>query len=295
MTCNREKCNKLPLFWQVRYETATIGLMKELKGSELAGFIKERQAKEVRRLKQALGVQPKLAIVYTLEHGPSLTYMARKKRYGEELGAAVDVHFVAQDKVKTLLDQLNADTSVHGIIVQLPLAEAAETDEVVNMIAPAKDVDGLGETAPYTPATPMAILWLLAGYNVNLEKSRIALVGRGKLVGAPLIKMFTESGYNFVLIHSQTPNTKELLLESDVIITATGRAGLITPDMIKQGATVVDAGVAGEKGKTVGDLDPAVYERDDLTITPTKGGVGPLTICALFENTIRAAEASVKK
>ena len=271
-----------------------MGGMKELNGRELAGFIKERQAKDVRRLKQALGVQPKLAIVYTLEHGPSLTYMGMKKRYGEDIGAAVDVHFIAQDKVKGLLDELNADTSVHGIIVQLPLADASQTDEVVNMIAPEKDVDGLGETAPYTPATPMAILWLLAGYNVALEKSRIALVGRGKLVGAPLIKMFTESGYNFVLIHSQTPNTKELLLESDVIITATGRAGLITPDMIKQGAVVVDAGVAGEKGKTVGDLDPAVYERDDLTITPTKGGVGPLTICALFENTLRAAEASVK-
>ena len=84
------------------------------------------------------------------------------------------------------------------------------------MIAPEKDVDGLGETAPYTPATPMAILWLLAGYNVNLEKSRIALVGRGKLVGAPLIDIFTKSGYDFVLIHSKTPNTKELLLEADL-------------------------------------------------------------------------------
>ena len=267
--------------------------MKELNGRELAGFIKERQAGEVRRLKQALGVTPKLAIVYTREHGPSLTYMGMKKRYGEDIGAAVDVHFVAQDKVRGLLEELNADANVHGVIVQLPLADPSETDAVVNMIAPAKDVDGLGKTAPYTPATPMAILWLLAGYNVPLEKSRIALVGRGKLVGAPLIEIFTDSGYDFVLVHSKTPNTKELLLESDVIITATGCAGLITPDMIKQGAVVVDAGVAGEKGQTVGDLDPAVYERDDLTITPTKGGVGPLTICALFDNVIRAARESI--
>ncbi len=269
--------------------------MKILNGRELAEFVKERQAKEVRRLNQSLGVTPKLAIVYTLEHGPSLTYMGMKKRYGEDIGASVDVHYVAQDKVKSLLDYLNADTSVHGIIVQLPLADTAQTDEVVNMIAPEKDVDGLGETAPYTPATPMAILWLLAGYNVDLQHSRIALVGRGKLVGAPLIKMFTESGYNFVLIHSQTPNTKELLLESDVIITATGRAGLITSDMIKPGAVVCDAGVAGEKGKTTGDVADDVYERDDITLTPRKGGVGPLTICALFENTIRAAEAAVQK
>lgn len=268
--------------------------MKELNGRELAEFIKERQAKDVRRLQQSLGVQPKLAIVYTLEHGPSLTYMGMKKRYGEDIHVDVDVHYVEQAKVKELLGELNADPGVHGIIVQLPLADASQTDEVVEMIAPEKDVDGLGEKSPYTPATPMAILWLLAGYNVDLEKSRIALVGRGKLVGAPLIKMFTDSGYNFVLIHSQTPNTKELLLEADVIITATGRAGLITSDMVKEGAVVCDAGVAGEKGKTTGDVADDVYERDDITLTPRKGGVGPLTISALFENTIRAAEASAQ-
>lgn len=269
--------------------------MKELNGRELASYIKERQAKEVRSLKQSEGVQPKLAIVYTLEHGPSLTYMGMKQRYGADIGVDVDIHYVDQAKVKELLAELNTDQSVYGIIVQLPLADAGETDEVVNMIAPEKDVDGLGEHAPYTPATPMAILWLLAGYNVDLAKSRIALVGRGKLVGAPLIDIFTDSGYNFDLIHSKTPNTKELLLEADVIITATGRAGLITSDMIKQGAVVVDAGVAGEKGKTVGDLAEDVYDRDDLTITPTKGGVGPLTICALFENVLRAARASTTK
>lgn len=267
--------------------------MKELNGKELAGFIKERQAKEVRGLRQAHHIQPKLVIVYTLEHGPSLTYMGMKKRYGEDIQVDVDVHYVEQAKARSLLTQLNADESVHGIIVQLPLANASETDEVVNMIAPAKDVDGLGENSPYTPATPMAILWLLAGYNVELEKSRIALVGRGKLVGAPLVRMFTESGYDFVLIHSQTPNTKELLLEADVVITATGKAGLITSDMVKSGAVVCDAGVAGEKGKTVGDVADDVYERDDVTITPRKGGVGPLTICALFENTIRAAHSTV--
>lgn len=266
--------------------------MKSLNGAELAGFIKERQAKEVRSLRQSAGVQPKLAIVYTLEHGPSLTYMGMKQRYGADIGVDVDIHFVDQSKVKDLLTELNADESVYGIIVQLPLADAEETDSVVNMIAPEKDVDGLGEHAPFTPATPMAILWLLAGYNVDLAKAQIALVGRGKLVGAPLIDIFTDSGYNFDLIHSKTPNMVELLQQADVIITATGRAGLITPDMIKQGAVVVDAGVAGEKGKTVGDLAPEVYERDDLTITPTKGGVGPLTICALFENVLRAARAS---
>lgn len=270
-------------------------LMKLLNGKDLSEYIKERQAKQVRALRQAHNIQPKLAIIYTLEHGPSLTYMGMKKRYGADILVDVDIHYVAQDRVKNLLKKLNSDVSVHGIIVQLPLADPSQTDEVVNTIAPEKDVDGLGEEAPYTPATPMAILWLLAGYNVDLATSRIALVGRGKLVGAPLIDMFEVSGYDFVLIHSQTPNTKELLLEADVIITATGRAGLITSDMVKKGAVVVDAGVAGEKGKTVGDVADDVYERDDIALTPRKGGVGPLTICALFENVIRAAEATTEE
>ncbi len=268
--------------------------MKELNGSELAGYIKERQAKEVRRISQTYGIRPKLAIVYTLEHGPSLTYMDRKKRYGAEIEVDVDIYHEDQSSVRDLLGRLNDDETVHGIIVQLPLADPTETDDIVNTVLSAKDVDGLGENAPYTPATPMAILWLLAGYNVDLQQSRIALVGRGKLVGAPLNKMFAESGYNFVLIHSQTPNSKELILAADVIITATGKSGLITSDMIKPGAVVCDAGVAGEKGKTVGDVADDVYERDDITLTPRKGGVGPLTICALFENVIRSAERAVQ-
>jgi len=270
--------------------------MKLLDGKELAGFIKERQAREVRALKQAGNIQPKLAIVLTIEHPTIDVYVRMKKKYGADLGVDVDIHRVTQDEAPKLIKQINKDDSVHGMIVQLPLERPEETEDLVNLVAPEKDVDALGKNAKFDPATPMAILWLLAGYNVDLQSGKqVLLVGRGKLVGAPLERMFTASGVNFFVANSKTTDLKSEALKADVIITATGRPGILHADMIKQGAVVVDAGVAGEQGKTVGDLDPDVYERDDLTITPTKGGVGPLTVCALFENTIRAAQRKAAK
>lgn len=263
--------------------------MKSLNGSELAGFIKERQAHEVRSLRQSLHLEPRLAIVVTVEHPAIEVYMRMKRRYGADILVDVDVYRVEQNKAKALIQKLNVDPGVYGIIVQLPLADPSETDEIVNTVAPEKDVDALGKDASLDPATPLAILWLLAGYNVALEGKHIVLVGRGKLVGAPLERMFLASGYDVTVVDSQTKDAPAVIREGDIVITATGRPGLVTSDMLKQGAVVVDAGVAGEQGKTVGDLADDVYERDDLTITPRKGGVGPLTICALFENVIRAA------
>lgn len=266
--------------------------MKVLNGSELAEFIKERQAHEVRGLRQAWHVAPKLAIVVTVEHPAIEVYMRMKQRYGADILIDVEVHRVAQAEAKQLIQQLNADETVQGIIVQLPLENPAETDEIVDTVAPEKDVDALGKNAVLDPATPLAITWLLAGYNVELNGKKIVLVGRGKLVGAPLERMLLASGYDVEVVDSRTPDIKAVVSEADVVITATGQPGVVTADMIKQGAVVVDAGVAGEQGKTVGDLADDVYGRDDLTITPKKGGVGPLTICALFDNVIRAARAT---
>ncbi|TAH33773.1 bifunctional 5,10-methylenetetrahydrofolate dehydrogenase/5,10-methenyltetrahydrofolate cyclohydrolase [Candidatus Saccharibacteria bacterium] len=268
--------------------------MKLLNGSELAGFIKERQAHEVRGLRQAHGLKPKLAIVVTVEHPAIEVYMRMKQRYGADILVDVDVHRVKQSEAKQLIEGLNVDPSVHGIIVQLPLEDPSQTEQIVGLVAPEKDVDALGAKATLDPATPLAILWLLAGYNVDLRGKQIVLVGRGKLVGAPLERMLVASDYDVKVVDSKTKNGTEIISEADVIITATGQPGLITAETIKQGAVVVDAGVAGEQGKTVGDLAPDVYERDDLTITPQKGGVGPLTICALFDNVIRAARNTVR-
>jgi methylenetetrahydrofolate dehydrogenase (NADP+)/methenyltetrahydrofolate cyclohydrolase len=263
--------------------------VKLLSGTDLAGYIKERQAHQVRALVQSWHVQPKLAIVATIDHPVINVYMRMKKKYGADILVDVDIYKIPQDQAAETIKQLNADPSVHGIIVQLPLEHPEETDQIVNLVAPEKDVDALGQDAQFDPATPMAILWLLAGYNVDLRGKKILLVGRGKLVGAPLERMLLASELDVSVADRSTKDLKAAVSEADVIITATGSPAILFPDMIKQGAVVVDAGVAGEEGKTVGDLAPEVYERDDLTLTPPKGGVGPLTVCALFDNVIRAA------
>ncbi|MGZ6005476.1 MAG: tetrahydrofolate dehydrogenase/cyclohydrolase catalytic domain-containing protein [Candidatus Saccharimonadales bacterium] len=271
--------------------------MRLLNGRELAGFIKERQAKQVRSLRQSKGINPKLAIVVTDVDNPVIdVYMRLKHKYGTDILIDVDIHKVPHSEAETLLNKLSEDESVHAIIVQLPLAIPEDTDKVIGLINPHKDVDGLVDHSDFEPATALAIMWLLVGYNVDLVGKNVVLVGHGKLVGQPLEKLMIDNGVTPTIVDKSTENPNEIIGQADVVVSATGVAGLIKPDMLKHGAVVVDAGVASEGGKTVGDVAPEVYEeRDDLTITPTKGGVGPLTVCALFENVIRAAQKVADK
>ena len=270
--------------------------MRLLNGKDLADYIKERQAKQVRVLRQQYDVIPKLAIVVTIDNPVTNVYLKLKARYGTDIDAAVDVHHVSQAEVPELLETLGKDDSVHAIIVQLPLEDPSETDRIVNLVPPEKDVDGLGQNPHFEPATPLAILWLLSGYNIDLVGKNVLLVGHGRLVGAPLEKLLIASGITPNVADKNTLDLKAETLQADVVITATGVHGVIKPDMLKQKAVLVDAGVAGAGGRTVGDVAPEVYtERDDLTITPRKGGVGPLTVCALFENVLRAAQVVVDK
>ena len=265
--------------------------MKLLNGSELAGFIKERQAHQVRGLIQADGIKPKLAIIVCTNNPVIDTYVALKQRYGADILVDVEVHKINQDSALDLIEKLNADSTVHGIIVQLPLADPAKTDEIVNAVAPEKDVDALGANAIYDPATPMAIMWLLAGYNIDIQHGKlVALVGLGRLVGAPLKRIFDNSDVRYLVVDSSTENPADIMLNAQVIITAVGKPNLITANMIPDNCVVIDAAVASEGGHLVGDLADDVYERDDITITPRKGGVGPLTVVALFDNVIRAAK-----
>ncbi len=268
--------------------------VKILNGSELAGYIKERQTHEVRGLRQAHKIFPKLAIIQCIDDPVIETYIRLKKTYGSDILIDVDSYRVSQSEVPGLIDKLNSDNTVHGIIVQLPIEDPSKTDEIVDLVDPSKDVDALGLKAVFEPATPMAIMWLLAGYNIDLKGRKILLVGRGKLVGAPLEKILKSAELDVEVVDRKATDLSLHSLESDIIITATGSPAIITSSMIKQGAVVVDAGVASESGKTVGDLAEDVYARDDLTITPKKGGVGPLTVCALFENVIRAARMQIQ-
>lgn len=268
--------------------------MKILNGSELASYIKERQAKQVRALRQAHKVIPKLAIIQTIDDPVIDTYVRLKKTYGEDILVEVESYRLDEDQALSKIGELNVDRSVHGIIVQLPLGDASRTDELLNAVVPAKDVDALGASAALDPATPMAINWLLAGYNVELQGKKITIVGNGRLVGAPLARMWQRSGYDVTVVDSKVEDLKAVIQASDIVVSAVGSPGLITSDMLRPDTVVVDAATASENGKIVGDTAPDVRDRHDLTITPEKGGVGPLTVCALFDNVIRAARSTVE-
>lgn len=266
-----------------------------LNGRELADYVKERQARQVRALRQAHRVFPKLAIAQTIDDPVIDSYVRLKQNYGNDILIDVEVYKVDQSQLSGVTERLNNDSSVHGIIIQLPLADLSATQEAVDAIAPEKDVDGLGSRAVLDPATPMAINWLLAGYNVDVANKKIAIVGNGRLVGAPLSKMWKSSGYDVTVFDEHSENMHEQLPDFDIIVTATGVPGLITSEDVKHKAVIVDAGTASEHGKIVGDVAAEVRERDDVTITPEKGGVGPLTVAALFDNVIRAAQATVQE
>ena len=265
--------------------------MKILNGAELAGYIKERQAKDVRRLKQSMGINPKLAIIRTNPDPVVDSYMRLKTAYGEDIGVLVDVHTIDQNDVSELLEKLNNDPSIHGIIVQIPLPDPSQTDEILNMVSKEKDVDGLAMNTRFDAPTPLAINWLLAGYNVELLDKKITIVGQGRLVGSPLLRMWEASGLNVSTVDRNTSpqDLMAQILDSDIIVSATGVPGLITAEMIKPNVVIVDAGVATDKNGLVGDVDPRVRDLPDITITPEKGGVGPLTVCALFDNVIKSA------
>ncbi len=269
--------------------------MRILDGRELVGYIKERQAKQVRNLRQAWHTDPKLAIVIANDDEVIDVFVHLKQVYGEDILIDVEVYRVEQALVRETVERLNDDDSVHGIIIQLPLSDPAQTDELVGLINPEKDVDGLGSSQTYISATATAIDWLLAGYNVTLKDRLIAIVGQGRLVGAPLARLWNNAGLSVVTYDETTSDLQGELRKADVIVTATGVPGLITSQMIAPGKVIVDAGTASENGVIVGDIAEDVRERQDLTITPVRGGVGPLTIAALFDNVIQAARAAVKE
>lgn len=260
--------------------------MKILNGTELAGFIKERQAKQVRALRQAHGILPRLAIVTNVENPVIDVYMRLKKNYGADILIDVEIHRVKPDETLDIIEQLNDRDDVQAIIVQLPISDMSEIDRVLGAVDPAKDVDGLHPDSQFDAATPTAINWLLAGYGVELRGKKIAIVGRGRLVGAPLEKMLRNSGVD-VTVFVRGDNLEELI-NYDIIVTATGAPNTIINDMVKPDAVLVDAGTAAEDGVIRGDVSPEVRQRQDLTITPEKGGIGPLTVTALFDNVITA-------
>ena len=269
-------------------------MVKDLNGSELAGFIKERQAHEVRALRSRK-IFPKLVIIRDSDNPVITKYVNLKQSYGKDIGIdVIDKKVQSIEEAKDAIVEANNDKTVSGIIVQLPLRDTARTDEVVNLIDPKKDVDGLSQTTPddkrvFYSATATALNWLLAGHDIELSGKKIAIVGRGRLVGAPLEKMWQNSGHNITVFRHDSDLSK--LKEFDLIVSATGVPHLIKSEMVKPDAVIVDAGTASEGGVLVGDVDDSVRSRNDIkAITPIKGGVGPLTVAVLFDDVIQASK-----
>lgn len=260
----------------------------KLDGDELASYIKQRHAGEIR----AMRVKPKLAIIMHTNAGiATRTYVERtKKGYAQDIGADCEIHEVSLDQadVIDLIEKLNADESVHGIIVQLPYPDV-EIEEVLAAVAPHKDIDGLGPESNFDMPTPQAILWLLAAYNLSYKGKTVAVIGQGRLVGAPVANMLESSGAIVMRCDNSTTDLESVTLESDIVISATGQAALIKPDMIKPGTVIIGAGTSDIGGPTKGDLDKQLYSDDTLKIARNTGGVGPVTVAALFDNLLIAA------
>ena len=278
-------CGKIPRFPATILSYVIIIKMTTtiLSSKALVATKKARLTDQIKHLAR----KPKLLIIRDNPDPVIQKYVNLKKRFGGEIGALVE-DFDASNldfaKLKIKLQTANQDQTIDGIIIQLPLRDKSQTDELCALISPQKDVDGLNSTSQFLPATVKAILDLLDFYKIDLDHQKIAVVGRGKLVGAPLFQELERLGLKPELFHRGSDLNR--LHDFSLIVTATG---LITNPMVARGTVLVDAGTASEKGVLRGDLSPALYERADLAaITPKTGGVGPATVSCLFENLLAA-------
>lgn len=267
--------------------------MRLLDGRELAGFIQARQARKVRSLKQSAKTTPRLAIIKTTDNPVNETYIKLKAGYAQAIGVEVDVHHTKQADIAALMKRLD-QPDIQGIIIQLPLAKPGETEEICRLIPMDKDIDGLDKGSPYVSATATAVNWLLAGYGIDLSDKRIVILGSGKLVGKPLLELWRKAQLKVTSMDEHNVDWQQVK-QADLLVAATGQAKLIQSHHVAERAIIVDVGVQSVNGQLIGDIDPEIYRtRDDLTITPAKGGVGPLTICVLFENLLTATLRQVK-
>jgi methylenetetrahydrofolate dehydrogenase (NADP+)/methenyltetrahydrofolate cyclohydrolase len=286
-------------------------------GRAIAAQIQRELAQRVADLKQR-GVIPGLAFVRVGEDPASKVYVGRKEKACAELGIASETHVVpevtSEADLLALLAKLNADSRLHGILVQAPLPKQIRESVVFSTVLPTKDVDGfhpvnvgklmLGDTTGFRPCTPAGVMELLARSGVKTDGAEVVVLGRGNIVGKPMAAMLCQKGKGanatVTICHSATRDIKAHCLRADIIIAAIGVAHFVKADMVKPGAVIMDVGVnripdaTSKTGtKLVGDVDYANVQPIAGKITPNPGGVGPMTIAMLMQNTVRAAEISI--
>ena len=250
------------------------------------------------------GVQPGLAVVLVGNHPASEVYVRNKVKACADAGLHSEEYRFRADATETevlmLLQRLNADPKIHGILVQLPLPPQFNAQRVTQAIAPAKDVDGFGWTnlgalltgdTIFAPCTPLGVMTMLDHIGVNPEGCEAVVVGRSTIVGKPLALMLMARNATVTVCHSRTPHLKEHTLRADILAVAVGKAGIVTGDMVQPGAVVIDVGMNRlPDGKLTGDVDFTSASRVASYITPVPGGVGRMTVAMLITNTVTAAE-----
>jgi len=292
-------------------------MVQLLDGKATALQIKEEIANEVRQL-TAKGLRPPhLAAVIVGNDGASQTYVANKEKSSHEVGFTSSVYRFAEstteEELLKSIDFLNNDPDIDGFIVQLPLPKHINEQHVINAISPDKDVDGftpinigrmvLGEDS-YVPATPMGICTLLKRYNVETAGKHCVVLGRSNIVGTPIANLLSRKGFDctVTICHSKTQNLAEITRQADILIAAIGKPKFVTPDMVKEGAVLVDVGIHRIPDETkksgyriIGDVKHSQVDGKCSWVTPVPGGVGPLTIVSLMENTLKAYNRHMNK
>ena len=284
---------------------------KIIDGKAFAAALRARVAEAVEELKAAHGLTPGLAVVLVGENPASQVYVRNKAKQTAETGMNSFEHKLpvetGQDALLALVDTLNNDPAVHGILVQLPLPEQIDDEAVINAIDPAKDIDGFhvvnagrlmtaakGSQPPLVSCTPLGCLMLLKSALGDLAGKRAVVVGRSNIVGKPMAQLLLQESCTVTVAHSRTRDLPGVCREADILVAAVGRAQMVKGDWIKPGATVIDVGInriEGEGGKTrlVGDVAFDQAFKVAGAITPVPGGVGPMTIACLLANTVTAA------
>jgi len=278
----------------------------KIDGKEIAQAVKQRVKNAVVELKTQ-NITPCLATVLVGDNPASAIYVRNKHRACEEVGITTKDHklssSITQSELNEIIDNLNKDNSVHGILVQLPLPDQLNEFETTSRISPLKDVDGLTpynagllamKKAALVACTPSGIMEMFDYHHINLQGKNVVLINRSNLVGKPLYHLLLERDATVITCHSKTKNLKELCQSADIVITAVGDRNkfTLTPDMIKEGAVVIDVATSRLNDKLVGDSDFDSIIQKASFATPVPGGVGPMTIAMLLKNTITAASLS---
>jgi len=282
--------------------------MKILDGKAVSLKVKESVKVRADELKKS-GVEPTLAVVLVGEDKASQTYVRAKEKACNEYGIKSVAHRLSenttQNELLALINVLNLDDSIHGILVQLPLPKHIDTNVVLAAIDPRKDVDGfhavnVGKLVSgldgFVPCTPLGVMEILKEYGIDVAGLNAVVIGRSNIVGKPMANLLLNASATVTVTHSKTKNLKEICKNADLIVAAIGKPFFLKADMVKDGAVVVDVGINRlDDGRLVGDVDFEEVAPKCSYITPVPGGVGPMTIAMLLNNTILAAQAKIAK